>query len=285
VTFTQVLVLAVLQGVSELFPISSLGHTILLPALLHWNNVNRSDPTFLAFVVVLHLGTAIALLVFYRAQWWAICRAVVASVVRGRLGEDRDERVGWLLVVATIPVAILGVLFEKSVRGLFASPAPVAIFLAMNGLLMFFGEYLRRRQQAAGRSSAPIQRLSYAQGAFVGFAQSLALLPGISRSGASMVAGLLCDLDHEDAAQFSFLLATPVILAASLKEIPLLFAPGAHVVAFQAAAGGVVAAVAAYASVAFLTRYFKSNDLRPFGWYCTIAGAICFILARMGVIT
>ncbi len=284
-TYLQALVLAVLQGVSELFPISSLGHTILVPALLHWNNVDRSDPTFLAFVVVLHLGTAVALLAFYREQWWAIGRALVGSVVRGRLGDGRDERIGWLLVVGTIPVGILGVLLEKPVRGLFGSPAPAAIFLAINGLVMFLGEYLRRRQHAGGRSYEPIERLSFVQSAFVGVAQSLALLPGISRSGASMVAGLLCDLDHEDAARFSFLLATPVIFAASLLEIPKLFAPGAHVVALQAVIGGVVAAIAAYASVAFLTRYFKSNDLRPFGWYCLIFGALCFVLARMGVIT
>lgn len=282
----QAIVLALLQGVSELFPISSLGHTILLPAVLHWNNVKRDDPTFLAFVVVLHLGTAVALLVFYRAQWIAIVRALVASVIRGKLSNDRDERIGWLLVVGTIPVGILGVLLENPVRALFASPAPVSLFLALNGLVMFAGEVLKRRQRAAQkRADRPIERLSYAQSVSVGIAQSFALLPGISRSGASMVAGLLFDLDHEDAARYSFLLATPVIFAASLLEIPKLWLPGAHVVALQAVLGSLVAAVAAYVSVAFLTRYFKHNDLRPFGWYCLGAGIICFILSRMGVIT
>ena len=287
VTDVQAIVLALLQGVSELFPISSLGHTILLPAVLHWNNIDRSDPTFLAFVVVLHLGTAVFLLVFYWKQWVAIARALIASgVIRGKLSDDRDERIGWLLVVGTIPVGILGVLFQDPVRTLFASPAPVALFLAANGLVMFAGEALRRRQLAQpARADRPIEHLSFAQSVLVGFAQSLALLPGISRSGASMVAGLLCDLDHEDAAKYSFLLATPVILAAALLEIPKLTAPGAHVVLLQAVLGGVVAAIAAYASVAFLTRYFKSNDLRPFGWYCLLAGVACFILTRMGVLT
>jgi len=286
VTDLQAIVLALLQGVSELFPISSLGHTILLPAVLHWNNINRADPTFLAFVVVLHLGTAIALLIFYREQWIRIVRALVASVVRGKLSDDRDERIGWLLVVGTLPVGILGVLFQEPVRALFGSPGPVALFLAANGLIMFAGEALRRRQLASQtRSDRPIEHLSFAQSVLVGFAQSLALLPGISRSGASMVAGLLCDLDHEDAAEYSFLLATPVIGAAAILEIPKLTAPGAHVILLQAILGGVVAAVAAYASVAFLTRYFKSNDLRPFGWYCLLAGAACFILTRMGVIS
>ncbi len=283
-TDIQALVLALLQGVSELFPVSSLGHTILVPAVLHWR-VDRSDPTFLAFVVLLHLGTALALIVYYRARWWAIVRALVASVVRGRLSEDRDERTGWLLVVGTLPVGILGVLLEHPVRDLFGSPLPVAIFLTINGLVMFAGEALRRRQMSRTRPDRPIERLSYLQSVLIGFAQSFALLPGISRSGASMVAGLLCDLDHEAAAEFSFLLATPVIFAAAILETHYLFGPGSHVVALQAIAGGLAAAVAAYLSVAFLMRYFKSNDLRPFGWYCLIAGVFCLILSLRGVIS
>jgi undecaprenyl-diphosphatase len=286
VTFAQALVLAVLQGVSELFPVSSLGHTILVPAVLHWQNVNRSNPSFLAFVVVLHLGTAIALIAFYRAEWYAIVRALLASLVRGRLSDDRYERIGWRLVLGTIPVGILGLIFEVPVRRLFGSPAPAAAFLVINGLVMFAGEALRRRQhEAVGRADKPIDQLSYPASLLIGVAQSFALLPGISRSGVSMVAGLLCDLDHEHAARFSFLLATPVILAAALLEVPKLFVPEAHVVLLQAVCGGVAAGVAAYLSVAFLTRYFRSNDLRPFGWYCVIVGAICFVLARKGVIT
>lgn len=282
----QALILALLQGVSELFPVSSLGHTILVPALLHWRNINRADPTFLAFVVLLHLGTALALIVYYRARWRAIVRALIASVIRGRLSSDRDERIGWLLVVGTIPVGVLGVLFEEPVRALFGSPTPAAVFLAINGLVMFAGEALRRRQMAdAGRVDHAIEHLSFVQSVLVGFAQSFALLPGISRSGASMVAGLLCDLDHEDAAEFSFLLATPVIFAAALLETRYLVAPGAHVALVQAVLGGLVAAIAAYLSVAFLMRYFKSNDLRPFGWYCLIVGVGCFILSKRGFLT
>ncbi len=285
-TFWQALVLALLQGVSELFPVSSLGHTILVPALLHWQNVSRSSPSFLAFVVVLHLGTALALIVFYRAQWYAIVRALCSSVVRGRLSRDRDERIGWRLVVGTIPVGILGVIFEVPVRRLFGTPGPAALFLLVNGLVMFAGEALRRRQHdAIGSKQRPIEDLSYSASLFIGVAQSFALLPGISRSGISMVAGLLCDLDHEDAAHFSFMLATPVILAAALLETPKLFGPGTHVVLLEAICGGFAAGIAAYLSVAFLTRYFRSNDLRPFGWYCVVVGGICFFLARRGVIT
>ncbi len=285
-TFFQAFVLALLQGVSELFPISSLGHTILVPALLGWHNVNRSSASFLAFVVVLHLGTALALIVYYRREWYAIVRALIASVVRGRLTRDGDERIGWLLVVATIPVGILGFIFEIPVRRLFGSPVPAASFLIVNGFVMFAGEALRRRQRrAAGRTDKRIERLGYPASLSIGIAQALALLPGISRSGVSMVAGLLCDLDHEDAARFSFLLATPVIFAAAVLETPKLFAPGAHLVLVQAVAGGIAAGVAAYLSVAFLTRYFRTNDLRPFGWYCVALGAICLVLARRGIIT
>jgi undecaprenyl-diphosphatase len=280
-TFAEAMFLAVLQGVSELFPISSLGHTVLIPPLLHWH-VDESDESFLAFVVVLHLGTALALLTFYRNEWVRIVRALIGSIVRGRLDGSRDERLGWLLVAGTIPVGILGVLFQNSVRVLFASPIPVAIFLMINAFVMFGGEALRRRQR--DRSTKPIERVTWLEGVGVGVAQSLALLPGISRSGASIVAGLLIDLDHEDAANYSFLLATPVILLASLLEIPTLFKPGVTIGPVEAIAGCVVAGITAYASVVFLTRYFQHNDLRPFGWYCLLAGAAALILFSTKVV-
>lgn len=281
----QALALALLQGVSELFPVSSLGQTILIPALLHWNNIDRSAPQFLAFVVVLHLGTALALVVFYRKTWAGIIRALLASVIRGRVGTDPTERMGWLLVVATVPVGLLGVLLKDPVRTFFGSARLAAIFLIINAFIMFFGEYLRQRQKRQfNRPDKPIDQLSWMQSIGVGFGQSLALFPGISRSGASMVAGLLANLNHEDAANYSFLLATPVILAAGLLEVPELLVPGARGVLGQAVAGGVVAGIAAYASVAFLVRYFKNNDLRPFGWYCLTFGAFCFIQSSRGVI-
>ena len=283
-TFVQAMLLAVLQGVSELFPVSSLGHTILVPALLHWS-VNRRDPTFLAFVVVLHLGTAIALVIFYRREWIALVRALVKSIAKGRLSDDRDERIAWLLVVGTIPVGILGVYLESPVRNLFGSAAYAAIFLMINALIMFAGEFFRRRQhEDRNRRYKRLEKMTWFQSVGVGLAQSLALLPGISRSGASIVAGLGVDLDHEDAARYSFLLATPVIGAAALLEMPRLWT-GGHVVPLQALVGGILAGIAAYVSVAFLTKYFERNDLRPFGWYCLIFGALCLGLALKGVIT
>jgi undecaprenyl-diphosphatase len=275
------MLLAVLQGTSELFPVSSLGHTVLVPALLGWR-FDRSAPTFLAFVVALHLGTAIALIAFYRSDWARIVRALVASVVRGRLSSEPDERVGWLLVVGTIPVALLGVFLEHPVRALFGSTALVAGLLIANAAVMFAGEALRRREAGAPRALAT---LPWADGTKVGFAQAAALLPGISRSGSAIVAGLLLRLPHDDAARYSFLLATPVIVAASLLEIPKLLAPEAREVLGQSAVGGIVAAVTAYASVAFLTRWFHAHDLRPFGWYCLIFGSLCLALSLAKVIS
>lgn len=272
-TFAQAMILAALQGVSELFPISSLGHIVLIPPLLGWR-IDQADASFLAFVVVLHLGTALALVVFYRGDWLRIVRGLVTSVARGRLSGDRDERIGWLLIVGTIPVGILGLLLQSPVRALFASPVPVSIFLMINAGVMFAGEALRRRQLAASQRPAKrIEQVTWREGLFVGLAQASALLPGISRSGSTIVAGLLADLDHEDAAHYAFLLATPVIGLASLLEVPELFAPGVAIGPAEGFAGCLVAGLTAYASVAFLTRWFRHNDLRPFGWYCLFAGA------------
>lgn len=281
----QAIFLAILQGVSELFPVSSLGHTVLIPSLLHWT-VDRRDPTFLAFITVLHLGTAIALIVFYWREWRAIIAAFVHSVVRGRLSDNRAERIAWLLVAGTIPVGILGVFFQKPVTTLLASPTPVAVFLMLNALVMFLGEFLRRRQHKEGaKRYKALQEINWKNGVLVGLAQSLALLPGISRSGSSIVAGLLADLTHEDAAKYSFLLATPVIFAANLLEIPDLLGPSVHLALLESIMGCIIAGVTAYASVAFLTKYFQTNDLRPFGWYCLLFGAVCFVLARIGVMS
>lgn len=269
-----------MQGVSELFPVSSLGHAVIIPALLHWH-IARNDPTFLAFIVVLHLGTALALVAFYRRDWGAIVAALWRSVAKGRMSDDRDERLGWLLIMGTIPVGVLGVLLEHSVRELFASTAAVAIFLIINGGLMFFGEALAARAAAQTRE---LSSLRFPEAAAVGFAQALALLPGISRSGCSIIAGLFLRLSHEDAARYAFLLATPVILAASLLEIPELFAPDVHLALVESVVGGVISAVTAYVSVAFLTRYFRHNSLRPFGWYCLGAGALTLTLSLLKVI-
>lgn len=273
----QALVLALLQGVTELFPVSSLGHTVILPSLLHWN-VNQADPTFLAFVVLLHVGTAIALVIYFWRDWLAIVRAVLRSAIAGRLQGTPDERLGWRLILATIPVGLVGTLLQKQVQSLFASPRAAAVFLIINGLIMFTGERLRRRAIAAEEGRTPLDRLSVRSAVGIGSAQILALLPGISRSGSSMVAGLLANLTHEAAARFAFLLATPVILGAGILKIPDLFTPTAlpHLPTYLLA--GVVSGVAAFLSVAYLMRYFRVGRLDPFAFYCAAFGIVSLIL-------
>jgi len=273
----QALVLALLQGVTELFPVSSLGHTVILPKLLRWN-IDQADPTFLAFVVLLHVGTATALLIYFWRDWLAIARGVLRSVIDGRMHGTPDERLGWRLIAGNIPVGLAGVLFQKQIQALFASPRAASVFLIINGGIMFAGERLRRRAATFEEGRTALDRLSVRSAAGIGSAQILALLPGISRSGSSMVAGLFANLTHEAAARFAFLLATPVIFGAGVLKIPDLFTPVAlpHLPVYLL--GGVVAGVAAFLSVAYLMRYFRVGRLDPFAYYCAAFGILSLIL-------
>jgi len=288
----QVVALALLQGVAELFPISSLGHTVVAPRLLGWTVDQRAD-AFLPFVVALHLGTGVALLLYFRRDWAAIVGPMLGSVRRGALSDDPHERLGWLLALGTLPAAVLGVFFEKRVRDLFADPRIAAGFLIVNGVILFVGERLRvRATRAAARASGetvslsaasrpaprPLATLGWGEAFLVGAAQALALLPGISRSGVTMVAGLGTGLSHEAAARFSFLLATPVILAAAVVEIPTLFGASGRSLLGAAVLGGVLAGLAAYASVRFLMRYFQVGRLDPFAYYCWVAGGLALLI-------
>jgi len=273
----QALVLALLQGITELFPVSSLGHTVILPKLLRWN-IDQADPTFLAFVVLLHVGTATALLIYFWRDWLAIVRGVARSVIDGRMHGTPDERLGWRLIAGTLPVGLAGVLFQKQVQALFASPRAASVFLIINGGIMFAGERLRRRAATFEEGRTALDQLSIRSAVGIGSAQILALLPGISRSGSSMVAGLFGNLTHEAAARFAFLLATPVIFGAGVLKIPDLFTPVAlpHLPVYLL--GGVVAGVAAFLSVAYLMRYFRVGRLDPFAYYCAAFGILSLIL-------
>lgn len=286
------LILSLLQGAFELFPVSSLGHTVIVPALLGWHE-KQTDPSFLAFVVVLHLGTAAALLYFFWRDWLRIVRAVLRSVVARRLSADPDEHLGWLIVAGSIPAGILGLLLKKPLNDLFGQPWLAALFLALNGFVLIGGERLRRREAAptliavrggAVRADArftPLARLGLPAALGVGAAQALALLPGFSRSGTSMVGGLLARLNHVDAARLSFMLATPLILAAGLLEAPELFKSDARIGPGLAAMGFVISGCTAYLAVRFLMRYFETERLDVFGYYCLGFGA--FALAVLGV--
>jgi len=280
--------MGLLQGASELFPVSSLGHAVLVPSLLHWS-FKQSDPTFLPFLVLLHLGTASALLILYRAQWVVIIRGFFAAALRGKIENDA-ERLAMLLLVGTIPAAILGVFLESHIKTLFASPYEAAGFLVANGVLMLGFEWVRHRAErraavAAGSRAeqeahfAQAERISFRAAAIVGACQALAFLPGISRSGVTIGGGLVAGLRHEEAARFSFLLATPVILGAGIIEVPQLFSNGVPVGEYLA--GAVLAGIAAYGSARFLLRYFRSGRLDPYGWYCIAAGALSLALLTL----
>jgi len=277
--------MGLLQGATELFPVSSLGHAVLVPSLLHWS-FRQSDPAFVPFLVLLHLGTAAALLILYRGQWVLIVRGFFTAAVRGSISND-SERLAMLLMTGTIPAAILGVFLENRIKSLFASPYAAAAFLLVNGGLMLGAELLRRgaerRVMASSLSRVEQEErftdaahISFAAAALVGACQALAFLPGISRSGVTIGAGLLAGLRHQEAARFSFLLATPVILGAALIEIPQLLSGSVPVGEFAAAA--VLAGVAAFLSARFLLRYFRSGRLDPYGWYCVGAGLISLAL-------
>ncbi|NNM56944.1 undecaprenyl-diphosphate phosphatase [Acidocella sp.] len=277
-SFLHAMMFAVLQGASELFPVSSLGHAVVVPALLHWG-INQASPGFLPFLVMLHLGTAIGMLLFFYADWLGMLRGVLGL---GYATEVKTQRALLLrLIIATLPAVIIGFIIKKPVAHLFASPLIAALFLIANAGLLFLGERLRGR---ALRNSAT---LTNADALVIGFFQCLAFLPGISRSGAAIVGGLRRGAGHEEAAKFAFLMGTPVIFAASVLEVPkLAHAHELHSLFGAATFAAVAAGVVAYASTAFLMRYFHNHDswaLLPFAWYCALLGAASFTLLLFGL--
>ena len=286
----QAIVLGVLQGATELFPVSSLGHTVLFPNLFGWHNVvawqSQSESPWLAFVVMLHVGSAVGLLIYFWRDWVAIIKAFFATLGKRRI-ETPTERLAWLIVCATIPVGILGVLLEHPVRVALAKPITAAIFLMVNGCILLAAERYRRRtevRELAMREGAKddggrrLDSLEYREAGVIGVAQSTALIAGISRDGIVMTTGLARGLDNADAARFAFLLATPPILAAGVYKLGDLTGPlGNGGVRGAAVLAAVFAAVTAVVTVHFLTRYFKSRNLTPFGIYCLIFGAAMVI--------
>ncbi len=280
-SYFQAIVIGLLQGVTELFPVSSLGHSVLVPAWLGWDSLlagqSADESFFLAFVVGLHVATALALIVYFRRDWAAIVGGLITSIRHRRI-ETSTQRLGWLLVLATIPVGIVGLVLEHSLRTLFAKPLAAAIFLTINGVILAGGEALRRRERDRHELPArSLDKLPVGDAMLVGSSQIGALFAGISRSGITMVTGLLRGLDHEDAARFSFLLATPVILAAGVYKLPDLAGPLGNGIRGQVVVGSICAAVAAYVSVRFLVRWFQTRTLTPFAIYCLIAGVISII--------
>ena len=277
ITYWQAIILGLVQGVTELFPVSSLGTSVVLPKLFGWD-IHQNDPYFLTFLVATHLATAIVLLLFFWRDWVRIVKGLGRSLRDRGIGEGyADAKLGWLLVVWTIPAGILGLLLEHSLRALFASAQSAAFFLMLNGLMLFGAEALRRRApQTDVDDDRRIARLmSFPNAFFVGAAQALALIPGFSRSGATMGGGLVVGLSHKDAARFSFLLATPIIGAAALLKLPELFGSDGDGIRGQALVASLCAAGAAFVSVRFLMRYFETRTLIPFAVWCLAFGAAC----------
>ncbi|HEY2557609.1 MAG TPA: undecaprenyl-diphosphate phosphatase [Diaminobutyricibacter sp.] len=305
-SYPEAIIMGAIQGITELFPISSLGHSVIIPALVGgtWAkdlNVSAPESPYLAFIVGLHVATALALLVFFWRDWVRIIGGFFSSI-RYRRVQTGPERLAWLIILATIPVGLAGLLLEHVFRTVLGQPEPAAIFLAINGLILFFGEWLRRRQVrregivvAAAESAeanadfdasdtvadARVSRMKFGRGVAIGSSQILALAAGISRSGVAMVSGMAAGLSHREAARFSFLLATPVILAAGVLKIPDLAGPLGHGITGQVLAGSAASFVAALLSVGFLDRYFRTRTLVPFAIYCLIAGIGSFLILTL----
>jgi undecaprenyl-diphosphatase len=291
-SYFQAIVLGLLQGVSELFPISSLGHTVLFPTLFGWNELvkaqSQSESFWLAFVVMLHVGSALGLLAYYWRDWVEIVKAFFHTLATRRV-ETPTERLAWLLIVASIPAGIIGLALEHQLRTLTAKPEVAAVFLMVNGLILLAAERFRRRaevRELAIREGAKpdgareLATLEYREALVVGVAQSTALVAGISRGGVTMGTGLARGLDHSDSARFAFLLATPIILAAGLVKLPDLFGHLGNGIRGQAFVACGVAAVTAVFTVRFLVRYFKTRTLTPFAVYCLVFGLAMVIYTQ-----
>jgi undecaprenyl-diphosphatase len=291
-SYFQAIVLGALQGVSELFPISSLGHTVLFPTLFGWNKLvdaqSESESFWLALVVMLHVGSALGLLAYFWRDWVAIVRAFFRTLATRKI-ETSTERLAWLIVVASIPAGIIGLALEHELRTLTAKPEVAAVFLTLNGLVLLAAERFRRRAQvrelAVREGAKPdgarqLDTLEYREALVVGIAQSTALVAGISRDGVTMGAGLARGLDHSDSARFAFLLATPIILAAGIFKIGDLLGHNGDGIRGQALVACATAAVVAVFTVAFLVRYFKTKTLIPFAAYCLVFGAAMIVYTQ-----
>jgi undecaprenyl-diphosphatase len=284
ISYFQAIVLGVLQGATELFPVSSLGHTVLFPNLFGWHTLVRwqsqSESPWLAFIVMLHVGSAVGLLIYFWRTWIDIIVAFFATLRKRRV-ETSTERLAWLIVIATIPVGILGLLLEHPVRVALAKPLSASIFLVVNGFILLAAERFRQRSEVRALAAREgmkrdggrrLDTLEYREAGIIGFFQSFALIAGLSRDGIVMATGLVRGLDNEDAARFAFLLATPPILAAGLYKLADLTGPLGAGIRGQAVIAAVAAAITAVFTVHFLTRYFKTRTLTPFGIYCVLFG-------------
>jgi undecaprenyl-diphosphatase len=268
-SFFEAIVMAILQGVTELFPVSSLGHAVIFPRLVGWGDLVHNKE-FLPYLVVMHLGTAIALFLFFLKDWLAFLNGVMKADTPRAVA---DRRIFSFVVLATIPAVIVGFALHKPLEHAFSNPSLVAFVLILNGAMLYFSD------QLAGRGVGTLDQLNWKGALAIGVAQCFALVPGFSRSGLTIAAGVVAGLKHEDAARFSFLMATPIIVGATVLEAPKLMHQGG--LGFSALVSGVTAGVIAYGSLVVLMRWFHGhefNALKPFAYYCAVAGLVSLAL-------
>lgn len=301
-TYFQAIILGLFQGVTEIFPVSSLGHAVLIADLFNWTNLSSQEAaktsTFLNLLVMVHVATAFALVIFYRSQWVRITKGFFRSIdIQKRtvtIKNDSDAKLAWLLIAATIPAGLMGLVFDHLFRAEFGTAFFAIVFIIINGILLLKGDKLvsrtelerprRRRgvesdELVADKTARVVSdHLTIERAVLIGFAQICALIPGISRSGITMIAGLRSGLDHQDAARFSFLLATPIIFLAGIYKLPDVVAhSGAY--GGQILVGSLLAGIGAYLSVRYLDKYFRGKSLQPFGWYCIGVGVFMLIVS------
>lgn len=291
----QTIALSLLQGVTELFPISSLGHTVILPGLwpslfgpsnLQVDTSCGGKSCFLPIITALHIGTSVALVIYFWRDWWQVILTLVKSIKEGEVHTGTNEWISFLIIIGVIPAGMVGLILQDPLKRLFSSPVIAAAFLIANGSVLFMGEQMRRRALAKAQYAGtpegkspfrPLSSLTWKEATIVGLAQTLALIPGFSRSGVTMVGALGVRLNYEDAAHFSFLLGTPLIFAAGVLEIPQLFGQSSSTLELVFL-GMVISGVTAYLSTKFLMKYFERGTLLPFAYYCWGAGTVALIL-------
>jgi undecaprenyl-diphosphatase len=298
-TYLQAIILGIAQGVTELFPISSLGHSVLIANLFDWHNLSIQSSSkhspFLELIIMMHVTTAIALIIFYRQQWVRIVKGFWRSLSSRNVTTDSDARLAWLLIAATIPAALVALVFQNALQRVFATAFYAIVFIIINGIMLIKGDKLvtqselnRPRQRrhdadtdemAAGKTARVISNhLDFRRAIYIGFAQVGALFAGISRSGITMLAGLRSGLEHQDAARFSFLLATPIILLAGIYKLPSILSKSDHANLGPILVGSLLSGIGAYLSVRFLDKYFRNKSLKPFGWYCISFGLFMLLV-------
>ena len=266
----QALVMGVVQGLTEFLPVSSSGHLIIVPFLFGWND---AFITSLEFSVMLHLGTLVALLVYFRKDWLRLVPAGLAAVRDRSFHDDEDRRLAWLLIASTIPAAVIGLLFGDLLESTFRSVGLVAVTLVVGGVILLFADRF-------GAKSRGIEDVTFPIAIGIGAAQALALIPGISRSGISISAARMVGLDRESAARFAFLMATPITAGAGLFEARKLLAgeTGLQFDVLPLVVGMVAALVSGLIAIRFMLSYLRSQSLDVFVWYRFVLAAIVLVV-------